>query len=370
MTDIKTILSDISIKPPVQNRLGYGGLKCIRWGEDNNFSQYLIDLVSNSPLQSSISESLYIKLCGASINVPVNAKKPNLTENWESLIRKVFKDYSIFEAFAFQLVLNQDNKTFSIYHQPISEVRFVCPSENDISEALICTDWLKSYRYSNVKKIKMYGCEPPKAGEKYLLYVKPYSPQEYYYHTPSYFSAANYIEADSRISKYYNNYIANNFNSQTIITFPSEENESDQKAIYEKMKKNFMGEKSAGSTIVLFGEGDLKPEIQKIPSPDSNLYDSLTDIISKYIITANKLTSPVLAGISTSSGFSSKSEEIIAAEITYRLNIINPIRSFILQSINGLLEMNGCIEKIKVSDYNLTAEYEGDVDYNNKIEDI
>lgn len=368
--NIKLGLLNHSIEAPIIDRRGSGGsYNYIKWGNDNNFSQFLIDLIQSSPLQNSILESLYHKLCGASIDVPANIQNPSLLESWQEFVCKIFKDYTYFEAFAIQCVLNLDGKTFSFYHQPVSEVRLEQVEGNKIQNAFICTDWSKS-RPSKVEKIKMFGSETPVKGEKYLMYFKPYSPQEYYYHTPSYFSAANWISADARLSRYYNNFVASNLNSNKIITYPTEVPEDEKVEIYENLRRNFGGEQNAGSFILLFGEGETKPEISNLDSPDADLYNNLTDTVAKYIISANRLTSPILAGISTSSGFSSKSEEIISADVTYRLSVVQPMRSFILSKINGLLKLNNYnIDVISVKDYNLIEEYEGVTENNDKIEE-
>lgn len=363
-------LNSNSIELPRVERKGFGNLKIIRWGNNNNFSQELINLVNESPLQKSIINSLYLRLCGANINIPDNLKTPNFRDSWDSLVKKCMKDFSIFQAFSLQLVLNKDGEHFSIYHQPVSEIRFeqVNPN-NEIEFAYICTDWSKMYNYSNVERIKLLSTDI-KRGEKYLIYFKQYEPQEYYYHTPSYFSAANWINADAKLSRYYNNFISNNFNSQKILYYPSEPSKEEKDELYKNIKANFTGEDNAGSILVLYGSSnELMPRIESIPSSDAELYNNVTDLVSKYIISANSLTSPVLAGLSTSSGFSSKSEEIIAAETCYKLNVVKPQRMFVLDSINNLIHnLNQTNSSITIDDYNLTEEYEGDTTNNNNLD--
>ena len=85
----------------------------------------------------------------------------------------------------------------------------------------------------------------------------------------------------------------------------------------------------------------------------------MVDTIKLALVSANRLTSPILAGISTSSGFSSKSDEIIAAAVQYRLSVINGERQFILDKFNDLLQMNGNSRCLSIDDYNLAKEFEG-----------
>lgn len=366
--NILTMLKDISIKQPEINRRRGGFYEYVLFGNDNNFPQFLLDLVKNSPLQSAIVESLYTRLGGGGIIAP-SVQSPNVFESWEELCRKVLRDYSIFEAFAIQAVLNVDGITYSFYHQPVSEVRLGKVNEfNKIEKAFICTDW-SNKRSSNVEEIKMYGCEKPKKGEKYLMYFKPYFPQEYYYHIPSYFSSANWIKADGRLSKFYNNFIANNLNANKLIYYPYKPEKKVQDSIYNSLVSTFSGESNAGSFMLLFGEGEMKPEIQDISSPDANLFNEVYSLVQRNIISGNRLTSETLAGISIGSGFSSQAEQLIAAETHYSLNVVLPARNFILSKFNGLLKMNGCQDQMVIEDYDLRGEYEGDVSDNNIIDE-
>ena len=365
--NILNLLKDISIKQPEINRRRGGFYDYVQFGSDNIFPQFLLNLIKNSPLQNAIVESFYTRLGGAGIIAP-NIQYPNVFDSWEELLRKVLRDYSIFESFCIQAVLNMDGVTWSFYHQPISEVRLGKANEyNKIEKAYICTDW--SYkRGTNIEEIKMYGSETPKKGEKYLMYFKPYFPQEYYYHIPSYFSAANWIEADSRLSKYYNNFIANNLNANKLIYYPFKPEKKEQDEIYESLVSNFSGDSNSGSFMLLFGEGELKPEIQDINTPDADLYNEVYSIVQRNIISGNRLTSETLAGISIGSGFSSQADQLIAAETHYNLNVVLPARNFILSKFNGLLLMNACTDKMEIKDYSLRKEYEGDITTNDLIE--
>ena len=111
------------------------------------------------------------------------------------------------------------------------------------------------------------------------------------------------------------------------------------------------------------------PEINAIESVNADLYNSVVDIIKLALVSANRLTSPILAGIVTSSGFSSKSDEMIAAYTLYKLTVINGARQFILQGFNKMLEMNGHGRVLKFLDFDIRKEFEGQTEENNNIED-
>ena len=182
-------------------------------------------------------------------------------------------------------------------------------------------------------------------------------------------SASNYIMADGALSQYYNNYIHNNFSANLAIRFPIEPSEEKKEELYENLRRSFGGAENAGNILLLFGESGVVPEISAIENVNADLYNSVMDIIKLALVSANRLTSPILAGIVTSTGFSSKSDEMIAAYTLYKLTVINTERQFILKCFNKLLEMNGHARCIKFIDFDVRKEFEGKSESNNMVED-
>ena len=88
----------------------------------------------------------------------------------------------------------------------------------------------------------------------------------------------------------------------------------------------------------------------------------------KYIVAGNRLISPILAGLSTSSGFSSKSDEIIAAYTLYKITVIDEIRNFVMDKINFLLQLNGYPRCLVLQDYDFAKEFEGSTALNDEKE--
>ena len=339
----------------------------VRFGYDNLYPQLCLDLANSSPLQKAIMENKLSYMYGAGLaKVEDDIYTPNLGEGWDSLVYKCMTDFTYLNAFAVQVIMNEGGNSFSFYHQPIDQVRLGQYNANNIIEkAYICTNWGKIYSSKgNVVEIKMWGCETPKKGERYLMYFKKHQLGEYYYAIPQWMSAANYIMADAALSQYYNNYIHNNFSANLAIKYPTEPPEEKKAEIYKALQDSFGGSENAGNILLLFGENGVSPEISSIESVNADLYNSVCDTVKLAIVSANRLTSPILAGISTSSGFSSKSDEIIAATVQYRLTVINSDRQFVMDKINDLLSMNGKSRVLSIQDYNLAKEFEGAVEEN------
>lgn len=342
----------------------------VRFGNGNDFPEFLYYMYKSSPTEQAIINNQIKYAYGAGFeNYDASIFMPNLFDTWEDFAHKLIVDYCIYGAFSIQIIPNEDLKSFSFFHTPVNQVRLGgYNAENKIEWAYIASDWSK-INGNNVIKMKVWGSEQPFEGESYLWYCKPYNPNELFYAIPQWYSAANWILADIELSKYYLNYISNNFSSNLSVAYPADVDDDKKAEIYNMLSASFGGASNAGNVLLLFGDNGVLPTVNQIESVDADLYNSVTDIILKYIVSANRLTSPVLAGLSTTSGFSSKSDEIIAAYTLYKLTVIDEIRSFISDKLNYLLTLNGKPRVLKFLDFDIRKEFEGETATNDQIEE-
>lgn len=369
MNKINSIRPNINFKdftfelPTIDASRGYRDFA--RFDYDNLFPQRLLETVDESPMQKSILENRVNYILGAGFDkTKDNVFTPNFSESWLDVFEKCTRDFVYLGAFAIQVIQNESGNKFSFYHVPVDQVRLGKYTEkNVIEKAYLSSDWKKANR-DRIIEIKMWGSEQPRRGERYLMYFKPYKAGEYYYAVPYYFSGINYIMADGALSQYYNNYIRNNFSANLAIRYPIEPDEEKKAELYKALQASFGGSENAGNILLLFGENGSLPEISSIESVNADLYNSVVDTVKLALVSANRLTSPILAGISTSSGFSSKSDEIIAATAQYKLTVINSERLFLLDKFNTLLNMNGLPRVLTIQDYNLAKEFEGAIEEN------
>ena len=370
MNQQKIAMRDYSVSQPridIKQRAAWK--RWVAFDYDNLFPNVLYNLYADSPLQSSIinNQIKYVKGAGLK-EYSASVFQPNIAERWESFIEKCVTDYCIYGAFSVQCVVSEDGNRFLYYHIPVNQVRLgAYNDENQIEYAYLATDWSR-INSTNVVEIKMFGVEQPKKGERYLMYFKDYDPNELYYAVPKWYSGANWVLADIALSRYYNNYIRNNFSANLSIAYPNDLDEDKKAELYELLTQSFGGQDNAGNILLLFGENGTLPEVKSIESVNADLYQNVCDTVLKYIVSANRLTSPILAGLSTSSGFSSKSDEIIAAYTLYKLTVIDDMRSFIMGKINYLLMLNGQPRCLVLDDYNFRDEFEGSTNENDEKE--
>lgn len=370
MNDNVVTLRDFSFKKPYIDKFTRKDT-WVKFDYDNLYPERVLEIVNQSPLQKSILESKKTYILGAGLDkTEENIYTPNMMESWYDLIEKCTNDFVYLNAFAVQVILNESGNRFSFFYQPVDQVRLGNYNEqNFIEKAYLCTDWRKAQKNKNVVEIPMFGTETPKKGKAYLMYFAPTQIGEYYYSIPEYMSASNYIMADGALSQYYNNYIRNNFSANLAISFPLEPSEEKKEELYENLIRSFGGAENAGNILLLFGENGALPTISPVENVNADLYNSVMDIIKLALVSANRLTSPILAGIVTSTGFSSKSDEMIAAYTLYKLTVINTERQFILKCFNKLLEMNGHTRCLKFIDFDVRKEFEGQSESNDMVED-
>ena len=368
---IKLAQRDYSVSQPridIKQRAAWK--RWVSFDTDNLYPNLIYALYSESPLQSSIINNQIKYVYGAGLkDYEASIFQPNIAERWEDFIKKIVVDFCIYGAFSVQVVVSEDGNRLLYYHIPVNQVRLgAYNDENQIEYAYLATDWSR-INSSNVIEIKMFGVEQPKKGERYLLYFKPYDPNELFYAIPKWMSASNWIMADIALSKYYNNYIRNNFSANLAISYPCDLDEDKKAELYQMLMDSFGGEQNAGNILLLFGENGSNPEVKPVEAVNADLYQNVCDTVLKYIVSANRLTSPMLAGLDTASGFSAKAEEIIAAYTLYKLTVIDELRNFIVDKVNYLLQLNAQPRVLMLEDYNFRAEFEGDTTVNDVKEE-
>jgi len=316
----------------------------INYGSDNNLPQHIIDLNNESAVNKSIIESKITYICGAGVDQTNYNGQPNTGEDWDSFIEKTARDYTTFGGFCFQIIVNENGKNMSLFHTDFSKVRV--GEINDYGIPLffyLSNDWRKTSGQYAPSIIKAYGCEEPQQATPYLFYYKDYEPGLDYYPVPHYFSALNYIEADGLLGKFYRNSINNGFVPSVIITIPSNPSEESKAQFNRDMTNTFTGTNGANSIVVLYGESqEIKPNITPfVASGNADLYNNVNDVVFQKIISAHRLSSPTLAGISGSGNLSGNANEIINSFILYNYTVIHKIRRKIIDTLNVFVINNG-----------------------------
>ena len=107
------------------------------------------------------------------------------------------------------------------------------------------------------------------------------------------------------------------------------------------LRANYGGSENAGALLYMDVDSpENKPDITPIPQNGADgYYTSINDMSVQQILTAHRITSPMLLGIKTEGQLGGRSE-LIDARILFEHNVIEPIQQNILRQLEGILQVN------------------------------
>jgi hypothetical protein len=313
-------------------------------GQDDFFTT-LIKRYETSPTNQSCidgsSDLIYGKGIKAKDRLDLEEYLYTLTTDDE--IRKIVFDYKLFGNAAIQCVFD-DSRTriIGFYHLPVDTLRAEKVDESgNIPGFYYSPDWTN--RNIKAKYIPAFG-QNQYEDDVQVIYLKRYAPGKFYYGIPDYYSSIQYAAVEEEISNLHISNILNNFMPSTIINFnggvpPVEEQYLVENSIINK----FTGTSNAGKFILSFNENpEYKTTVEMLrPENLHQQYDFLAEESTRKIMLAHRITSQMLFGIKSASGFSSNADELKTAYEIFYAMVIQPFQQEIMKTIQGIVEFNG-----------------------------
>ncbi len=322
----------------------------VTFGDKNLFPQEIINANNKSPVNASIIESTVTYICGKGVRESTKDTDgyvgvPNTSESWDEIVEKIAKDYKTFGGFYWQVIVNKGGTTVSLFHQDYSTVRIGQIDEKGHPLTFrVSNNWEKTSGKNKPIELEAWpGMDEAKKGIAYLYYYWDYAPGLMFYSLPGYYSAIEYVKADGTLGVFYNNSIDNGFTPSAILTFSSNPSEEKKAAFEKAAREAFCGGRGAGNFITVWGEsGEVKTNISPFnASSNADIYNSVEGIVFQKIISAHRLSSPTLAGVSGSGNLSGNAAEIIDAYVLYNYTVIEKLRGKILDHLNKFTKING-----------------------------
>lgn len=314
----------------------------VNYGDANDFPQYLRDLSHESPVHGSLVVAIGDMIAGKGIQSEQYQEELDAL-NVDTLTYACAKDLKLFGGFFIEVIWSNDRTVISKLNAiPFEECR-IAISQEDESEIGI----FHSYDWGNIRKKK----NTPEFIPKYNYLTRTEEPRQIYwcftytgsdsYPRPDYWSAINYIELDKQISIFHINQISNGLFPSTIINFYNGQATPEQKQQMMLDWENKMsGARNAGKVVMFFNERDQpKTEITPFPVNDADKqYQLMNDTAQQKIITAHRVTTPLLFGIrDTGGGFGSNKDEMAVGLEIFNKQVIEPYQAMINKSIEELL---------------------------------
>ena len=326
----------------------------INFGTDNRYPNKLADLYHNSPTHHSACDFLATAILGEGVDyVDSNMGEdtmPNYQYDFDTLIYNLALDYAIYGGYAMQIIKNNDDKTYSFYHQPYETVR-CSPVDEDgvITSYWVSDDWTAVSKFPPIE-LPSFGFqddEEIKKGQAYLFVYNDYTPLVPYYSLPKYNSAIKAIQAEAELLRYDLHSIMNNFCATGILTLNRIDDEDEKKAIIDNIQSMFVNPESANSIIINFKSNDEETpatftKIDKDAGNNVNLFEQLNSRVIAKIVASHRISNKALIGYEADSAMLGGEGNVLnVAYNLYNKTVITKLRNSIVRTINNALKLNG-----------------------------
>lgn len=313
-----------------------------KWGDNNLFPQYLLQLFYNSSLHNALitAKTDYIfgnGLISQSENINIEAfikKCNNKGESLNWILKKCAFDLELFGGFALQIIYTKlGGRIAEIYYVDIAKLRI----DTNTNKVLYSNDWSK-FRTKTIK-YDLFNLNNPEGSQIY--FYKDYCSREVYPY-PNYIAAIADITTDAEISKFRLSTIQNGLFPGLLIDFKNGEPTEDEKAAIEDMiKEKWGGSNKAGKIIVNFSENtDSAPTVTPIQQPDlDKMFIAIEESNREKIFTGHRITSPALFGVQTP-GKLGTSNELQDAYTLFTNTYIKPTQQTLITVFNNILSIN------------------------------
>lgn len=319
------------------------------YGERNQFPNYIIELFNKSAINGTAISAIKDGIIGDGLT----ADKPELLdranrdgESWNDIFKKVAFDRALFGGFYLEVIWSNDRtKITDVYHIDFSYVR-----AHQINERGIVPGYYVSSQFGDEKtfRVNKEVCtyiprfnKADRSAPSQMIAFNSYRPGMKYYPLPDYQGGLNIIALDAEIDNFHKNNIKNGLAPSLSITTFTNADEEDRQVTEQQLRAAFAGSDNAGSLIYMdVANKDQAPIITPIPQNGADgYYNVVNDMVTQKILTAHRITSPMLVGIKTEGQLGGRTE-LLDAYAHYQQTVIQPKQSDILVTFERIFEVN------------------------------
>jgi len=321
------------------------GKEYMQFGNDNLFPQEIIGLYDTSAMNHTCIDAIKDGIVGEGIEQwgeeYINADGETINE----VFNNIALDYSIFGGYALNLIWNKEGTRIAeIYHLPFANVRSGKPDDEDkVNTYYYCSDWAKSRKNKPVEYRAFSVTDTKGDDASQIYYCKNYTPGNEVYPLPAWIAGMSDVQLDAKISRFHVNNVSNGLAPSMFVQFRNGiPNPEERRDIYREIEDTFTGEENAGRFFLAFSEPGKELQVTPIENANTDLYATLEARITSRILTAHRITSPLLLGVhANGSGFSSNAEEIITAYSHFMNTVVLPKQKKILRTFGYILNLYG-----------------------------
>jgi len=329
----------------------------VDFGKKNDYYQFLIDRFQNSATNNAVINNICKLIYGRGITALDASKKPTDYANFLSLvssddIKRIISDTKMLGQSAIQVHYNKKREVVKFLHLPVNLIRSEkCNKDGEILGYYYSDNWQKTREYKPIR----YDAFGTSKSEVEILMIQPYSAGMKYYSYVDYQGALDYCMLEEKVSEYLINEVSNSFAPTTIINFNNGQASPEQKRQISEDVTNKLTGSTGKKVIISFNDNpEAKTTIDTIQlQKAADQYQYLSEESRNKILVGHNVTSPLLFGIATSTGFSSNADELKNSAVLFDNMVIRPFQELIIEAFDKILAVNGISLKLAFKKLNV-----------------
>ena len=313
----------------------------VSFGVNNLFPQYLRELSESSPVHGSLCISIGDMIAGKGITSNTGQERVDALDVYGQYYA-ASHDFKKYGGYFVEVIYSNDRKTIAkLKHLPFEECRIAVEGEDeDVIGIYHSEDWANTRKKKNRPTfIPKFNPSMAVQEPSQVLWKFAYTSGQIY-PNPDYWSAVNYIELERQIGMYHVNNIMNGLFPSFIISFFNGQIPPDQQWDMKRDWENLLtGARNAGKFLMTFNERDTpKPDITSFPLSDADKqYQFLSEESTSKVMVAHRITTPLIFGIRTQSGFGSNKDEMAVGLEIFTNQVIEPAQRLIIKGFTEIL---------------------------------
>ena len=345
MIDLRVLTFAEARQPEFKEKKGIDG-GYIKYGENNDYPEYIVDLYNKSSKHSAIIKSKVHYITGNGWSGEADAQafidKANRVESLDDLTRKVSLDIEIFGGAYMEVIWDLAGNLAEIWHCDYVKIR----TNKDNTQYWYKEDW----KDNKVKPEVVAAFNPKQPKGKQILYIKEYRPNIGIYGLPSYFAALNYIESDIEVSKHILGNAQTGFSASKLITLPNgEPNDEEKRNVDNRLRKTYSGADGKKYMIAFVNDISRKPVVDDLGTSDLTKEDfgKIDELIQTNIFSGHQVTTPSIMGIAQAGALGTRTEMRDGYEI-FKNTYVNAKQMHLESVFNMLAKLKGVVSEIKI----------------------